>query len=254
MYRMECAMSAPAALITGGTSGIGKATAELLHQRGYRVIVTGQNPDTIAAAERSLPEQIVVVRADARSLTDTDRLAGEIRERFGGLEVLFLNAGIVRSQPVGALDEATFDDLVDVNFKGQFFTLQKTLPLLNDGGSVIFTVGIGASRGIASGSVAAATRGALLALVPSLAVELASRRIRVNAVSPGPIDTEIWAKTGLPPEALEAAVNATASRVPLGRLGTSKEIAEVVEFLASDAAGYVTGENIVVGGGAGLRA
>jgi NAD(P)-dependent dehydrogenase (short-subunit alcohol dehydrogenase family) len=254
MYRMECAMSAPAALITGGTSGIGKATAELLHQRGYRVIVTGQNPDTIAAAERSLPEQIVVVRADARSLTDTDRLAGEIRERFGGLEVLFLNAGIMRSQPVGAFDEATFDDLVDVNFKGQFFTLQKTLPLLNDGGSVIFTVGIGASRGIAGGSVAAATRGALLALVPSLAVELAPRRIRVNAVSPGPIDTEIWAKAGLPPEALEAAVNATGSRVPLGRLGTSKEIAEVVAFLASDAAGYVTGENIVVGGGAGLRA
>lgn len=245
-------MSAPAALITGGTSGIGKATAELLHKRGYQVIVTGQNPDTIAAAEKSLPEQIVVVRADARSLTDTDRVAEEIRERFGALDVLFLNAGIIRPQPVAAFDEATFDDLVNVNFKGQFFTLQKTLPLLNDGSSVIFTVGIGATRGISGGSVTAATRGALLSLMPSLALELAPRRIRVNAVSPGPVDTGIWAKAGLPPEALEEAGNATVSRVPLGRFGTSEEIAEVVAFLASNAAGYVTGENIVVGGGAGI--
>jgi NAD(P)-dependent dehydrogenase (short-subunit alcohol dehydrogenase family) len=239
-----------AALITGGTSGIGKATAELLHERGYQVIVTGQNPATIAAAEKSLPEQIVVVRADARSLTDTDRVAEEIRERFGTLDVVFLNAGIIRPQPVGAFDEATFDDLVDVNFKGQFFTLQKTLPLLNDGSSVIFTVGIGATRGISGGSVTAATRGALLSLVPSLALELAPRRIRVNAVSPGPVDTGIWAKSGLPPEVLEEAGDA--SRIPLGRFGTSEEIAEVVAFLASDAAAYVTGENIVVGGGTGI--
>ena len=247
-------MSAPAALITGGTSGIGKATAELLHRRGYQVIVTGQNPSTIAAAERSLPAQVVVVRADARSLSDTDRVAEEIRERFGALDVLFLNAGIVRPRPVGAFDETTFDDLVDVNFKGQFFTLQKTLPLLNDGASVIFTVGVGATRGIAGGSVTAATRGALLSLVPSLALELAPRRIRVNAVSPGAVDTGIWAKAGLPPEAREEAAAAMASRVPLGRLGTGEEIAEVVAFLASDAAGYVTGENIVVGGGAGIGA
>jgi NAD(P)-dependent dehydrogenase (short-subunit alcohol dehydrogenase family) len=247
-------MPAPAALITGGTSGIGKATAELLHRRGYRVIVTGQNPDTIAVAEKSLPEQIAVLRADARSLADTDRVAGEIRDRFGKFDVLFLNAGITRPGPVGGFDEATFDELVNVNFKGQFFTLQKTLPLLNDGGSVIFTVGIGATRGISGGSVTAATRGALLSLVPSLAVELAPRRIRVNAVSPGPVDTGIWAKSGLPPGALEQAARSAASRVPLGRFGTSEEIAEVVAFLASGAASYITGENIVVGGGAGISA
>lgn len=247
-------MSAPTALITGGTSGIGKATAELLHARGHQVVVTGQNPDTIAAAEKSLPEGIVVLRADARSLADTDRVVAEVRERFGTLDVLFLNAGIVRGLPIEAFDEPTFDDLVDVNFKGQFFTLQKALPLLNDGGSIIFTVGIGVARGIAGGSVTAATRGALLALVPSLAVELAPRRIRVNAVSPGPIETPIWAKHGLPPEALEQALKATAARVPLGRLGASEEVAEIVAFLASDAAGYVTGENITVGGGSGLAA
>lgn len=242
-------MPVPAALITGGTSGIGKATAELLHQRGYRVIVTGQNPDTIAAAEKELPEEVVVLRADARSLADADRVATAIRERFGALDVVFLNAGIVRPGPVGTVDEATFDDLVNVNFKGQFFTLQKVLPLLNDGGSVIFTVGIGATRGVSGGSVTAATRGALLAMVPSLALELAPRRIRVNAVSPGSAATGIWDKLGFP---LEEAVKASASRIPLGRFATSEEVAELVAFLASPAASYITGENILIGGGAGL--
>jgi NAD(P)-dependent dehydrogenase (short-subunit alcohol dehydrogenase family) len=242
----------PTALITGGTSGIGQATAALLWKRGYRVMVTGQNPDTIAAAAKELPEDVAVVRADARSLADADRVADEVRGRFGSLDVLFLNAGITRPRPVEAFDEATFDDLVAVNFKGQFFTLQKVLPLIGDGGSVIFTVGIGATRGIPGGSVSAATRGALLSMLPSLALELAPRRIRVNAVSPGAVDTGIWAKT-LPPGTLEETLGATASRVPLGRLGTSREIAEVVAFLASDAATYITGENIVVGGGSGLR-
>lgn len=243
----------PTALITGGTSGIGKATAELLVERGYRVMVTGQNPNTIAAAEKELPDEVVVVRADARSLADARRVADEVRERFGTLDVLFLNAGITRSQPTAAFDEATFDDLVAVNFKGQFFTLQKMLPLIGDPGSVIFTVGIGATRGVTGAAVTAGTRGALLSMVPSLALELAPRRIRVNAVSPGPVETGIWAKT-LPPDAAAEALSATAARVPLGRPGTSREIAEVVAFLASDAAGYITGENIVVGGGAGLRA
>jgi NAD(P)-dependent dehydrogenase (short-subunit alcohol dehydrogenase family) len=247
----------PAALITGGTSGIGKATAELLHQRGYRVVVTGQNPGTIAAAEKELPEGVVVVRADARSLTDTDHVVEEIRERFGALDVVFLNAGIVRRLPIDVevFDEAAYDDLFDVNVKGQFFTLQKTLPLLRDGGSVIFNVGIGATRGLPGGAAtASATKGALLSMVPSLALELAPRRIRVNAVSPGPVETGIWAKQGLPSEALEEVTKATASRVPLGRFGTSEEVAAVVAFLASNAAGFVTGENIVVGGGVGISA
>lgn len=241
----------PTALITGGTSGIGLATAGLLCERGYEVMVTGRNPVTIATAEKELPDGATVIRADSRSLADADRVAEEVRDRFGSLDVVFLNAGIVRSGPVSSFDEATFDDLVAVNFKGQFFTLQKVLPLIADGGSVIFTVGLGATRGMAGGSVSAATKGALLSMVPSLALELAPRRIRVNAVSPGAVDTEIWAKN-LPRGVVEEVLTATAARMPLGRLGTSREIAETVAFLASDAAGYITGENIVVGGGAGI--
>jgi NAD(P)-dependent dehydrogenase (short-subunit alcohol dehydrogenase family) len=130
--------------------------------------------------------------------------------------------------------------LFDVNVKGQFFTLQKTLPLLSEGASVIFTVGIGATRGVAGGFVTAASRGALLAMMPSLALELAPRKIRVNAVSPGPIDTPIWTKNALPPEARAEVTRTVAARVPLGRFGTAEEVAELVAFLASPAASAVS--------------
>ena len=247
-------MPTPTALITGGTSGIGRATAELLHERGFQVMVTGQNPDTIATARQTLPEAVVVVQSDSRSLADADRVAEDVRARFGHLTTLFLNAGITRSAAVPSVDEAMYDDLFDVNTKGQFFTLQKTLPLLAAGASIIFTVGIGVTRGIVGGSVTAASRGALLAMVPSLTAELAPRKIRVNAVSPGSIDTPIWSKTGLPSATLASVTESTADRIPFGRLGTAREVAEVVAFLASDGASYVTGQNIVVGGGIGIGA
>jgi NAD(P)-dependent dehydrogenase (short-subunit alcohol dehydrogenase family) len=246
-------MPEPGALITGGTSGIGRATAELLHERGYQVMVTGQDPARIAAARRELPEGVVVLQADARSLADTDRVAEEVRSRFGELTALFLNAGISRPTPLASIDEATYDEVFSTNTKGQFFTLLKMLPLLAYGASVIFTVGIGATRGITGGSVTAGSRGALLAMIPSLALELAPRRIRVNAVSPGAIDTPIWSKSGIPLERLAEIATEMAATIPFGRLGTAREVAEVVAFLASDNAGYVTGQDVVVGGGSGLR-
>lgn len=247
-------MTAPTALITGGTSGIGRATAALLHDRGYRVVVTGQNPDTIAEARKELPDDVVVLQADTRSLADTDRVMDEVRTRFAALTTLFLNAGVTRPLTVETVDEAAFDDLFAINTKGQFFTLQKALPLLTDGASIVFTVGIGATRGIPGGSVVAASRGALLAMVPSLALELAPRRIRVNAVSPGAIDTPIWSKFGVPPENVSAMLDTVAAQNPFGRLGTAQEIAETVAFLASDGAAYITGQNIVVAGGGGVSA
>lgn len=246
-------MAEPAVLVTGGTSGIGRATAELLHQQGTRVMVTGRDPNTVAAARAELPDEIAVVQADIRSLDDTDRVVEDVRARFGKLSGVFLNAGIVRPTPLEDVDERTYDDLFATNTKGQFFTLQKVLPLLADGASVVFTVGIGVLRGTAGGSLAAASRGALLAMVPSLALELAHRRIRVNAVSPGAISTPIWTKTGLTSEQLGAIAASMSDTIPLGRLGTASEVASTVAFLMSGNASYITGENIVVGGGAGLR-
>jgi NAD(P)-dependent dehydrogenase (short-subunit alcohol dehydrogenase family) len=175
-----------------------------------------------------------------------------VRDRFGSLDLLFLNAGIVRAAPVEAVDEATYDDVFVVNTKSAFFTLQKVLPLLVEGASVVFTVGIAVTHGGAGGSITAASRGAPLAMMPSLAIELAPRRIRVNTVSPGAVDTPLWGKLGMPPEMVQSAVEATRAKFPLERFGTAVEVAEVVAFLASDAARYVTGQDIVVGGGIGV--
>lgn len=240
----------PTALITGGTSGIGRATAELLHARGYQVVVTGQNPDSIAKAKAELPDDILVTRADARRPADTDSLLRTVSERFGSLDLLFLNAGVFRPAPVADVTEEAFDEQVDINFKGQYFTLQKALPLIADGGAVVITVGIGARRGSPGATLGAATRGALLAMLPSLALELAPRRIRVNAVSPGAIETPLFDKLGVP----EAERNAMRANIPFQRFGSGREVAEVVAFLASDAAGYVTGQDVVVAGGYGLGA
>lgn len=238
-------MPAPAALITGGTSGIGKATAQLLFERGYRVMVTGR--ESVAEAQNDLPAEIVAVQADARSLTDIDYAMDQARERFGTLDVLFLNAGISRPKPLADTEEADFDALFDINVKGNFFTLQKALPLLNDGASVIFTVGAG--TGIAAPAMAAA-KGSLLPLMRGVAMELAPRRIRVNAVSPGAIDTPVYSSMGISRETVQS----WSAGIPLGRIGLPADIAEAVAFLASDAASYITGDNLIVSGGMGIGA
>ncbi|MFF4490376.1 SDR family oxidoreductase [Streptomyces sp. NPDC001544] len=235
-------MSAPAALITGGTSGIGRATAELLHSRGYRVMVTGVG--NVAGA--GLPEDVVVVRADARSLPDLDHAMDQARRHFGSLDVLFLNAGVSRPGPIESTDEDTFDELFDVNVKGTFFTLQKALPLLDEGASVVVTVGAGEGLGAAM----TAAKGALVPLVRSLALELAPRGIRVNAVSPGLVDTPVYSRMGVSREMIDS----WAEDVPLGRVGAPADIAEAVAFLASASAGYITGDNLIVSGGIGVHA
>jgi NAD(P)-dependent dehydrogenase (short-subunit alcohol dehydrogenase family) len=241
--------SFPTALITGGTSGIGLATARLLHSQHFRLLVTGRNPDTLAAARRSLPEDVIVHRADAGDLADADRLADEVKRRFGRLDLLFLNAAYARLGPIDELDETVYDKHFDVNVKGHLFTLQKLLPLLGSGASVVFNSSVLAAKGMPNSAVYSATKGAINSLVTALAVELSPRGIRVNAISPGLIETPAHEKSGLTPEAIAGLKDDFRARLPLHRLGTDTDVANLVSFLASPAASYITGANLVVDGG-----
>jgi NAD(P)-dependent dehydrogenase (short-subunit alcohol dehydrogenase family) len=246
---MTTSTSAPVALVTGGTTGIGLATAQVLHKRGYAVMVTGRNPDSLAAAQRVLPDDVVVFRADARSVADADEVAAELSRRFGKLDLAFLNAGVTSLVPLEALDEETYDWHFDTNLKGQVFLLQKVLPLLGRGSSVVLTSSTGSDRGNPGMAVYAATKGAQLSLMRTLAVELAPRGIRVNAVSPGPIETPMMTKLGMPADKLDDFKVSFAARIPTGRFGTPEEIANAVAFLGSAEASFITGANLVADGG-----
>lgn len=237
------------ALVTGGTTGIGLAAARLFQAEGARVVITGQNPDTLGAANRELGEEALAIRADARNVADAERIADELRRRFGGVDVVFLNAGVASFAPLEASGEAFYDDMMDTNVKGVVFTLRAVSPLLRDGGSVIINTSIVGQRGFANTSVYSATKGAIAAFMRVMAVELAPRGIRVNALSPGPIETPIFGKLGLPTEAVDEFRTSTIARIPLGRFGTPDEVAGVALFLASPAAAFVTGAEVPVDGG-----
>lgn len=241
--------SGKVAVITGGTTGIGRATAELLHREGAQVVVTGQNADTLASARRELPSDVVVIRADARSLVDASELSRRVAERFGKLDVLFLNAGIAQLSAFEAVDEAFYDEHMDVNVKGVVFTLQKLLPLLGTGASVIVNTSLADMRAAPGMSIYSASKGAVAALVRCLAAELAGRGIRVNSICPATILTPIQQKFGLPEEIARAAASKYTARIPLGRFGAAEEVARAVSFLASSAASFVNGVELVVDGG-----
>lgn len=242
-------VSGKVALITGGTTGIGRATAELLHQRGARVAITGQNADTLSAARRELPPDIAVLQADARSVSDADRVANEVKQRFGKLDIVFLNAGIAQLAPFEAVTESFYDEHMNVNVKGVVFTLQKLLPLLSKGASVIVNTSVADMRGTPMMSIYSATKGAVAALVRCLAVELAPSGIRVNSVCPAAILTPIQGKFGLPPDVATATAKHYTERIPQKRFGNAEEVAHAVLFLASPAASYITGVELPVDGG-----
>jgi NAD(P)-dependent dehydrogenase (short-subunit alcohol dehydrogenase family) len=239
------------ALITGGTTGIGLATARLFHAEGARVFVTGQNADTLAAARAELPADVEILRADARSISDSENVAAKIQATTGGLDIAFLNAGVGRFIPFRAVDEDFYDLHMDVNVKGVVFMLKAVLPLLRPGASVLVNSSVVGQRGVANFAIASASKGALSALVRALAVELAERDIRINAISPGPIATPFFGKFGFPENVREAAIGKMVAKIPFKRAGDANEVAQTALFLSSPAASFVTGSDLRVDGGWG---
>lgn len=240
------------ALITGGTSGIGLATARLFQAEGARVAVTGRSAESLRQAREALGSEALVIASDAGSLAAIADLFAELKSAAGGLDVLILNAAIAKPLPLEAVTEANFDETVAINFKGVFFTLQQALPLLRPGASVVVTTSITNRLGSPNFSVYAACKAALRSLVGSLALELIPRGIRINAVSPGPIATPMFDRFGLPPEAAAAIRGEIERKSPIRRFGTPDEIARAILFLAGEDAAYMVGEEIVVDGGMNL--
>lgn len=240
------------ALITGGSSGIGLATAKLFRAEGARLAITGRDPEKLAAAQEELGSETLVMRSEAGNLSEIDSLMAQMKNRYGQLDVLFLNAGIAAPAPVELISEAQFDEIVDINFKGVFFSIQKALPLLGKNSSIIVTTSITNQLGSPNFSVYGASKAALRSLVQSLSLELIQRGIRVNAISPGPIATPIFDRFGLPANAVLARKSEIERKSPSKRFGTPDEIAKVALFLASDDSSYIVGEEIVVDGGMSL--
>lgn len=237
------------AVVTGGNSGIGRAIAEEFAREGAKVVVFGRNQETLDETVRALGDGHAAVRGDIAKLEDIDRLLGEVKERFGRIDVLVANAGIAPVAPVDQVDEASFDQLFGVNVKGLFFTVQKAVPLLAEGASVILNASSVTYRGLAGMSVYGATKAAVRYFARSLAAELLPRGIRVNALSPGPIETPIFGRMGLPAEQLEEMAAGIQSQVPMGRFGQADEMAKAALFLASSDSSYVVGADLLADGG-----
>ena len=237
------------ALITGGNSGIGLATAKQFVSEGAYVFITGRRDPELAAAVKEIGRNVTGVQGDVSNLGDLDRLFAQIKREKGKLDIVFANAGVAKYAPFGTITEEHYDLIFNINVKGLLFTVQKALPLLPDGASIILNASIVASKGLSANSVYSATKAAVRSFARTWTTDLRDRRIRVNAVSPGPIETpglnDLVASTGAGEERLKMISNS----VPLGRLGKPDEIAKAVVFLASDDSSYITGTELFVDGG-----
>jgi NAD(P)-dependent dehydrogenase (short-subunit alcohol dehydrogenase family) len=235
------------ALITGGTTGIGAATAKLFQAEGATVIVTGSSAKTVEIARRDLPG-IEVVVSDQADTKASKALVDQVKAKHGRIDVLFVNAGIGAFAPLESVDEASFDRQFNINVRGAYFIIKHAAPVIPDGGAIVLTASTAASSGFAGASVYSATKAALRSFGRTLAAEFAPRNIRVNTVSPGPIETPIFGKSGLTQQQIQGFKDSITSQVTLKRMGTSEEVAAAVLFLAADAT-FVTGAELLVGGG-----
>ncbi len=239
------------AVITGGNSGIGLATAKRLQEEGAKVAILGRSRKTLDEAVKSIGNGVVAVQGDVAKLGDLDKLYAEVSQKLGKIDVLFVNAGVAKFAPLAETSESTYDENFDTNIKGAFFTIQKALPLLNDGASIILNTSVAGQTGVVGASAYSATKAALRSLARTAAAELVGRGIRVNTVAPGPIATPIFGRTGMPQEAVDEFAKQIIAKVPMKRFGQPEEVAGAVAFLASQDASYITGVEINVDGGVG---
>jgi NAD(P)-dependent dehydrogenase (short-subunit alcohol dehydrogenase family) len=239
------------AVVTGGNSGIGLATAKRFREEGAKVAISGRDQKTLDEAIKTIGGDVIAVRADVSKLGDLDKFYKIVGEKFGKIDIIFANAGIAKFVPFADSTEALFDETFDINVKGVYFTIQKALPLLNDGASIIINSSVVNETGAAAASVYAATKAAVRSFARTLTTELVDRGIRVNAVSPGPITTPIFGRTGLPQETVDEFARDIKAKVPMKRFGKPEEVADAVLFLASPASSYITGVDINVDGGMG---
>jgi NAD(P)-dependent dehydrogenase (short-subunit alcohol dehydrogenase family) len=237
------------ALVTGGSSGIGLATATQFVNEGAYVFITGRRDPELTAAAREIGRNLTAVRGDVSNLEDLDRLFAQIQRAKGRLDIVFANAGFAKYAPLGTITEEFYDSIFDVNVKGLLFTVQKALPLLPDGASIILNASVVASKGLGTNSVYSATKAAVRSFARTWTTDLKARRIRVNAVSPGATDTPGLDELLTTTEAGQQRLKTISTSVPLGRLGTPDEVARAVVFLASDDSSYITGTELFVDGG-----
>jgi NAD(P)-dependent dehydrogenase (short-subunit alcohol dehydrogenase family) len=238
------------AVITGGNSGIGLATAQLFVSEGAYVFITGRRQRELDAAVKQIGKNNVMgVQSDVSNLPDLDRLYVTVKQHKGGIDILFANAGVSELLPLETITEAHFDKLVGINMKGLLFSVQKALPIFHDGGSIILNASIAASKGFEGFSVYNATKAAVRSFARTWTAELRQRKIRVNAISPGVIDTPVLNGLGYNHEQIEQFKTSFASSAPLGRIGSPHEIAKAALFLASDDSSYVDGIELFVDGG-----
>jgi NAD(P)-dependent dehydrogenase (short-subunit alcohol dehydrogenase family) len=241
-------LSGKVTVITGGNSGIGFATAKRFAEEGADVVITGRRKKELDEAASAIGKNVLAVQGDVSVLADLDRLYATVKQTRGHIDILFANAGIGSFAPLGAISEEHFDQLVGINVKGLLFTVQKALPLFRDGGSIILNSSVAGRKGIAGFSVYNATKAAVRSFARTWTSDLKERKIRVNSISPGPIETPIFGKMGLSQDQLQEFSNFL-SVLPLGRTGQPEEIASVALFLASDESSYITGVDLCVDGG-----